>query len=635
YKFDDECVTKEDLKTVLEEQYGGEGEILQKNHGVNETIKFVRHSNAYMLVYVRNSDKDMIMCKIEDKDIPEHIKENGRKWREREEAHLCTNIKVVCDAHLRTQIGKDVYFDLVDFDKVKSFRFKNNMPLVQIKDRLAVEFDIPTNCQKIWMWSKRKNNTWRPSKALIIQDKVLTIEDLKHYGGGTELRLFLEEQKCQEEQILFPPSPTPKKDTLLFFKLYDPKKKELRYIGKQHVKNDSRPMDDLDKFKEMAGFETDDEVELYEERCYIPKVQCPRINNMKTYKENELQDGDIICLQRSVVEDDMIVDSMVDLSSIEKYFCHVKYRQDVHFRKLENPDKDVVLLELNTLISYDELVKFLAPHLKLDKDNICNIRFTPHNAYTQQPGEQPIMYYSAKSLREMLLYHNQMSDILYYEILDTPLRELEEQKVIKVSFYNSNVQEVSAHIITLHCESTVDDVIRHLRGKMEMSNQQADLRILQISGHKIWKILSPNEKIKYMVSEHATFRSQHVTYRGEEIPEEERNKGPEDCIIHVYHFRRGSSQNDNIENFGEPFLFLTRSGETLAQLKERIRKKLEVPEDQFSKFKFASVHLNRPNYLNDDAVVVTYFERKAIYGPWEFYLGLEHNDCSLELQPNQ
>ncbi|KAH9292416.1 hypothetical protein KI387_042406, partial [Taxus chinensis] len=58
------------------------------------------------------------------------------------------------------------------------------------------------------------------------------------------------------------------------------------------------------------------------------------------------------------------------------------------------------------------------------------------------------------------------------------------------------------------------------------------------------------------------------------IPEEERNKGPEDCIIHVYHFRRGSSQNDNIENFGEPFLFLTRSGETLASTEGAYQEKI-------------------------------------------------------------
>ncbi|GLJ42235.1 hypothetical protein SUGI_0874260 [Cryptomeria japonica] len=660
YKFNDECVTRQSLETVLDEQYGGEEEISQKKVGDNETVSFPRHSSAYMLVYVRESDKDTIMCKLDDEDIIELLKENDRKQREREEVHFLrnikendwkqrdreevdilkkikdtmeeqenylkqrhrkevspyTNIKVVCDTHLQTQIGKDVIFDLVDFDKVNTINFKNSMPLSQIKDHFAKEFFIPTNCQRIWIWSKRKNNTWRPRKALTSVDEVLTIGDLKHYSGGSEVRLFLEKQNVQEEQITFSPSAIAREVILLFFKLYDPNEKGLRYIGKQHVKQDSRPMEDLDKFKEMAGLETGEEVVLNEERSFIPKVQCVQVNILKTYKENELQDGDIICLQRSVMEDDKD-----ELHSIEKYFHHVKYYKDVHFRKLDNPEKDVACLELNTLITYDELVRVLVSHLKLD--DLSKIRFTPHNVFTEQPGDQPIKRLSVESLKEMLLYHNQMSNILYYEILDMPLSELEKLKVIKVSFYNSKVQEVSSNTITLHHECTVNDVMGHIREKVEMSDQQAELRILQIIGHKIWKILSPNDKIKYMVSQHATFRSQCVTFRAEEIPEEERSKGPEDCVIHVHHFRQ--DQNNNIENFGEPFLFLTRSGETLGQLKQRVKKKLQVPDHQFSEFKFASVHLSQPAYLNDDDDV-NLFKRQAIYGPWEFYLGLQHDD---------
>ncbi|GLJ29442.1 hypothetical protein SUGI_0580410 [Cryptomeria japonica] len=219
---------------------------------------------------------------------------------------------------------------------------------------------------------------------------------------------------------------------------------------------------------EVAGMKGDF---LLEERSFIPKVQCVQVNILKTYKENELQDGDIICLQRSVMEDDKD-----ELHSIEKYFHHVKYYKDVHFRKLENSEKDVACLELNTLITYDELVRVLVSHLKLD--DLSKSRFTPHNVFTEQPGNQPIKRLSVESLKEMLLYHNQMSNILYYEILDVPLSELKKLKVIEVSFYNSKVQEVSSNTITLHHECTVNDVMGHIREKVEMSDQPAKLRIL-------------------------------------------------------------------------------------------------------------------------------------------------------------
>lgn len=101
YKFDDERVTKEDNKRALEEQYGGEEEVYisnsipklclavsyfnsylllllqlpQTNPGFNNTpFKFTKYSNAYMLVYIRESDKDKIICDVGEKDIAEHLR---------------------------------------------------------------------------------------------------------------------------------------------------------------------------------------------------------------------------------------------------------------------------------------------------------------------------------------------------------------------------------------------------------------------------------------------------------------------------------------------------------------------------------------------------------------------------------
>lgn len=43
------------------------------------------------------------------------------------------NIQVAHDDDLREQIGKDIYFDLVDHDKVHNFRIQKQMPFVQFK----------------------------------------------------------------------------------------------------------------------------------------------------------------------------------------------------------------------------------------------------------------------------------------------------------------------------------------------------------------------------------------------------------------------------------------------------------------------------------------------------------------------
>lgn len=38
-----------------------------------------------------------------------------------------------------------------------------------------------------------------------------------------------------------------------------------------------------------------------------------------------------------------------------------------------------------------------------------------------------------------------------------------------------------------------------------------------------------------------------------------------------------------VQNFGDPFFLIIHEGETLSDVKARIRKKLQVPDEEFSK----------------------------------------------------
>ena len=92
-----------------------------------------------------------------------------------------------------------------------------------------------------------------------------------------------------------PPPDKSKEDILLFFKLYDPEKAELRYltglfiiisfipgcfmvfwhfsffhvsryVGRLFLKSSSKPIEIIGKLNQMAGFDPDEEIELYEVR---------------------------------------------------------------------------------------------------------------------------------------------------------------------------------------------------------------------------------------------------------------------------------------------------------------------------------------------------------------------------------
>ncbi|KAM7265486.1 hypothetical protein ACFE04_003169 [Oxalis oulophora] len=309
YKFDDERVTKEDTKRALEEQYGGEEEAPPTNPGFNNApFKFTKYSNAYMLVYIRESDKEKIICNVDEKDIAEHLRIRLKKEQEEKDdkkkfkaqAHLFTLIKVARDDDLSQQIGRDTYFDLVNHDRVRQFRIQKQAPFNVLKEEVAKEFGIPVQFQRFWIWAKRQNHTYRPNRPLTAQEEAQTVGQLREASDKAhhaELKLFLEVTLGADLRPIAPPEKT-KEDLLLFFKLYDPEKGELRYVGRLFVKSSGKPMEIVGQLNQMAGFAPDVEIDLYEEIKFEPSVMCELLDKKTSFRLSQIEDGDIICFQK-------------------------------------------------------------------------------------------------------------------------------------------------------------------------------------------------------------------------------------------------------------------------------------------------------------------------------------------------
>ncbi|KAI3783399.1 hypothetical protein L1987_42480 [Smallanthus sonchifolius] len=149
-------------------------------------------------------------------------------------------------------------------------------------------------------------------------------------------------------------------------------------------------------------------------------------------------------------------------------------------------------IDRSKLHTYDDVVERVAQKLNLDDPS--NIRLTPHNCYSQQPKPHPIKYRVAEHLLDMLVHYN--------------------QRVI--------------HNIRLPKQSTIGDVLSEIKSKVTLSHPDAELRLLEI--------FPLSEKIE-------NINDQYWTLRAEEIPEEEKNLGPQDRLIHVYHFTKEAAQN--------------------------------------------------------------------------------------------
>ncbi|KAI3866545.1 hypothetical protein MKX03_014816 [Papaver bracteatum] len=416
FKFDDERVTKADIKRALEEQYGGEEDCPQTNRGFNNMppFKFTKYSNAYMLVYIRESDKDKIMVDVDENDIPEHLrikmmeKQEEKEHKKKEEAEARLNL----------------YFDLVDHGKVCSFRVQKQIPFNIFKEEVATEFGLPVQFQRFWIWEKRPNHTYRPYRPLTLQEETESVEQLRKVSNkavsNAELELFLEVEIGPELHPILPPCYKTKEDILLFFKLYDPEKEEIRYVGRLIVKGSGKPLEILKKLNEMAGFSPDEEIQLYEEIRFEPTVMCEFIDMKLTFGGNQLEDGDIIYFQKPASADSMIPYRYPDVSSFLNY---VHNREVVYFRSLEKPMEDDFCLELSTTLTYDEITERVSRHLGLDDPT--KIRLTAHNCYSQQPVPQAIKHQGVGNLYEMLTHNGRTFDTLYYEVLDISLPELE------------------------------------------------------------------------------------------------------------------------------------------------------------------------------------------------------------------
>ncbi|GLT69606.1 hypothetical protein SLA2020_417430 [Shorea laevis] len=350
---------------------------------------------------------------IKDEERLKKEHEGKELKKKKAEAQLCTIIKVARDEDLGEQIGRDIYFDLVDFDKVQNFRFEKQTPFNVFEEEVAKVFRIPVQFQRFWLLAKRENNTYRPKLPLTHLDETRplgTLVEVSHKAQNVELKLFLEVERGLDLQPIAPPGKA-KKDILLFFKHYNPEKKELRYVGRLFVKRTGKPTEILSRLNEMAGYSPDEEIDLFEEIQFEPTVMCESIDKKITFGASQLGDGDIICFQKSLPVESTEKFLYPDVPSFLEYLHN---RQVVHFRSLKNPKEGDFCLEMSKIDTYDNVLKKVAQLLGLNDPS--KIRLTAHNCYSQQPKPQPIQHRGVGCLSDMLVHYNKHLAI-YFAVL--------------------------------------------------------------------------------------------------------------------------------------------------------------------------------------------------------------------------
>ena len=217
-------MTKEDRRAAVEEQYGGDdgsggggggglhGPFNSSGGGAGGGAggggggggRGARglggggsSSNAYMLVYVRASQWDDVMCRVTKDDIPRYLRERleveqaekEARQRRKAEAHLYCSVRLARDADMAEQVGRQgVWFDLVDYDKLPeaaSLRVRKHTKFGELRRLVAEQLGVPVEKQRFWTWAKRLNGTVRlADQTLGAEHDGLLLLDLREFADA-------------------------------------------------------------------------------------------------------------------------------------------------------------------------------------------------------------------------------------------------------------------------------------------------------------------------------------------------------------------------------------------------------------------------------------------------------------------
>ncbi|KAK9841636.1 hypothetical protein WJX74_009141 [Apatococcus lobatus] len=609
-KFDDEKVTKEDAKRGLEDQYGGEEENLHPTNNFNTpAFKFAKMSNAYMLVYVRQSEWESIMGDIPHGSIPPTVHERQetekvekeQKQREKEEAPLYALVSVSTQQDLAAHTAKK-HFDLVDHTECKQLRVKKAMRIVDFKMLLRQEFQVPVQSQRLWLWAKRQNGTYRPSRTFPPhEEETATVGDFVDKSAPLgqarqplqEMSLYMETPAAAAQEL----PPRDNSDILLFFKFFDHQKQELRFVGKLNVPKSTPVRELAEACSRWAGLNPQADLEWYEEIKFDPDVMCEGLDAKSSCAHHQLEDGDILIFQASVPKD---AEADVNYAHAPAYLKYLRDRMNVNFVRLDQAAKaDVQPLQVELLRSstYEETCRALAAALQLD--DWQKLQLTQQTTYGGlQPRRDPLKFKGFDSVGTMLHTFQATCDTLYYETLDVPLPELEKTCKLKIFFNNERTEEVGprdGYDVRVPLDARISGILSEVAKQLDPAIRERPLRLLELWSAKIFKVFSPDDRLD------SISRDTAMSLRVEVIPEDQLQPSAEDLIVHVYHFRM---EGRAPMYFGDPFLFRLKADEQLGEVKSRIQQLLGVPDASFATWKFAVGSLDKyqsaPAYLEDD-----------------------------------
>ncbi|KAK7111658.1 ubiquitin carboxyl-terminal hydrolase 7-like isoform X1 [Littorina saxatilis] len=604
-KFDDDVVSRCAKQEAIDNNYGG--------HDDDLTVKHC--TNAYMLVYIRESELSAVLQPVNECDIPEtlvnRLSEERRletqKRKERNEAHLYMSVQVLVEDDFCGHQGNDLY----DGDKVnvRTFKVKKLSTLMEFMETLSENLKYPVRQLRPWPFHCRQNHTFRPTMIDLDSDTNKTVQDLADQENPWTV--FVE--TLSPDSGLKDLSPFDKdSDVLLFLKLYNPRQKSVSYCGHLYVPISAKAIELVPELNRKAGFPVNTPLMLFEE---VKPNLIERLEDLSLPIEkllDELMDGDIIVFQR---EDDG--HATFEFPTAKDYFRDLFYQVEVTFCDKQVVNDQGFPLELSLRMNYDQMAHAVAQHLGCDP---YHLQFFKSQGYRDGPGN-PVKCTFEGNLKDLLIYTKpRQPKKIYYQQLNIKISDLENKRQFKCFWVNGKLKEERELVLYPDKNGRVSDLLEEARKQVELTDKgSCKLRLLEIISYKILSVQREDIPLEQL-SVGGT-----RTFRVEEIPGDEVTMAEDELLIPVAHFHK-----EMYQTFGIPFLLKIKHNEPFYKIRERIQKKIDVPEKEFEKYKFAVIVMGRQEYVTeeDKPINLTQFMPQHLHGnhnmqarPW---LGIDH-----------
>uniref|UniRef100_A0A1B0FQ62 Ubiquitin carboxyl-terminal hydrolase 7 n=1 Tax=Glossina morsitans morsitans TaxID=37546 RepID=A0A1B0FQ62_GLOMM len=588
YKFDDDVVCSCKKIEAIELNYGG----------MDDEVSFhAKCSNAYMLVYIRKSEINRILSDIPENEIPSELVERldlekrieMARRKERSEVNLYVSVHIILEEYFEAQQKRRLF----DLDKIhqRLFKFKQTQSVEEMMEQFVKSFCVPKGRMRVWIMYAAQ--TQKFFYFDFQREGHRTIEQIP--SSQKPWVIFLELAPQDKPGGALQPF-DPKKEVLIFFKFYDARNKRLNYIGCSQQPLGRRLIEIVPDVNTHLGFDNDTELTVYDE-CNDRKV-----TNLNETLENIL-DSHPDNTERGTLQGFILIfekdhtDPKLELPTVVDYFSDLVYRVEVTFCDKGNPNEPEIVLELSNRYTYDQMAQAVAERLNTDPNKLQF--FTCTSSYKDQPGTA-IQYQTKSCLKELLMPSKQSATKkLFYQRLSLSIHELDNKKQFKCIWVSNDLKDEKELVLYPNKNDTVKGLLEEAAKKIQFSeNSSKKLRLLKVNNHKIVTVLKEDMSLESLQNamDPITPQSAQKTFRIEEVPMEDIQLAENEMLIPVAHY---SKEIFNL--FGVPFLIKAKLNEPYGALKQRIQKRLNVPDKEWENYKFvimggntSDVHDNTP-----------------------------------------